>query len=152
MVGSQSPTITIMATTTTVQKAQEVHAQLATIDCLYAGFLEALEQTETETETEFSLTFSAKYYESFAEKTYLNAKIALETEAERLDRILQGLEQELEQEHENNAEADETNKRATTPSWLLTPHGRLVKLLEILSDIKNVMAELKQLLDQFNNS
>jgi ankyrin repeat protein len=127
-----------MATTTVVQKAQEVHAQLATIDCLYAGFLEALEQTETETETEFPLTFSAKYYESFAEKTYVDAKLALETEAERLDRILQGLEQE--HEHDNNAEADE---QKTLPSWLLTPHGRLVKLLEILSDIKNVIAKLE---------
>ena len=72
--------MTTLKPLTPIQKAQAVHARLATIEELYDAFLHSEH---------------CGPYKQFAEETYNQAKTVCEQEAERLDRVLQGMESDL---------------------------------------------------------
>ena len=94
----------------TLQKTQTIHAQLKTIEVLYATFLNTLHQHP-----------DASVYEQFASETYSKAKEALEQEAVRLDAMLLLLSNSVD------GTSSESN------DCLCPPYMKYTKLLEILS-------------------
>jgi ankyrin repeat protein len=109
---------------TPIQKqAQHIHWKLTDIDRLYAKYQE-------------SSPLIRDIYDTFAEETYAKAKEALEIEAERLDRLL--LSDSCCCQEQGHDEQNYEQKQ-----WFRTPHIRITKLLEVVSDLNTFIHKYK---------